>query len=200
MPLRLRLRRPALLALIAAGFAAAPEVRADRLWTLQLAGGSLVLSLDAPEERGAVLVFHRHPDGVFSSVRAADVRRITIAEGPAPSKKPAREWEVLVLGRDAEGPDRGAAGAPGGDRIPAASAPLLDRDPGYGAWSWGWAGVPSLPHHRPPVVSPGRMPVFVRPNGFPAVDPPGSPGAGTLPIGPNGFPILGVPAPVPRLF
>src|SRR5512141_1079855 len=55
----------------------ATAVRADRLWTLQLRGGSLLLSLDAPEERGPILVFHRHPDGVFSSLRTGDVLRIS---------------------------------------------------------------------------------------------------------------------------
>lgn len=191
----------ALLVLLAAAIGPATRAAADdaaeRLWALELSGGSVLLSLDAPEERGAVFVFHRSPDGVFSSVRAADVRRISVARAAAAARKPRREWETLVLGRDAEGPDRGA-GEPGAGRAPAAAAPSPDAYGGYGGWSWGWAGavVPSPPH-RPPPLPPGRVPPLVRPNGFPAVGPPASPGSGTLPIGPNGFPILGLPVSSP---
>src|SRR5450755_2661299 len=63
------------------------SARADRLWALQLQGGSDLLSQDAPEERGRTIVFHRHPDGLFSSLPSGEVRRITIAEGPAHKPK-----------------------------------------------------------------------------------------------------------------
>ncbi|MEO8433196.1 MAG: hypothetical protein ABI592_16960 [Acidobacteriota bacterium] len=188
------LRRAVLFALFAAALAPASRARAERLWTLQLAGGSVVLSLDAPEERGAAFVFHRHPDGVFSSVRTADVRRISIAEGPDRDKKRARAWEVLVIGRDAEGPDRGT-GERGAPRGPASAPASPEGDIGYGFSTWGYPGTPGFPYHRPPgVPPPGRVPSLARPNGFPAVGPLGP---AAPPIGPNGFPILAPAVPTP---
>ncbi len=84
----------------------ARSARADRLWALQLRSGTIVLSLDAPEERGTALVFHRHPDALFSSLRSDEVRRITIAEGPGKKPRKSLDGEILVFGRDAEPPQK----------------------------------------------------------------------------------------------
>lgn len=170
--------------------------RADRFWALQLRGGGVILSTDAPEERGALLVFHRHPGREFSSLRAEDVRRITIAEGPAKKPRPSLDGEVMVFGRDADPPDRRDRLR----RIPIASGPRDDsEDPtagsadvsGYGPYAYGSGFSPA-----PPPAHPGRIPALVRGNGFPNVGPPGAPGFSPPAIGPNGYPVL-APTPLP---
>jgi hypothetical protein len=170
----------------------APAVsHADRLWTLQLEGGSVVLALDRPEERGATLVFHRHPDAVFSSLRTKDVVRITSADGPSKKPRKSIEGQMLVLGRDADPPERIADAAPPAQPdYYANSEPAAYTDAGYG-YGYGFA-----PPHRPrprPVA-----PTNIGPNGYPILNPT-FPGAQPPPIGPNGFPIL-APTPPPIAF
>lgn len=161
--------------------------RADRLWTLQLKGGSIVLALDAPEERGASLVFHRHPDGLFSSLRTDEVRRITIAEGPRKKPRKSLDGEILVFGRDAEPPERNArlSASPSdfeadSEENPSEPAALLV------------VGAPPR-HHRPHPHS------RIGSNGFPILAPAGSSGFNPPAIGANGFPILS-PTPPPFSF
>lgn len=162
--------------------------RADRFWALQLRGGGVILATDAPEERGALLVFHRHPGREFSSLRAEDVRRITIAEGPARKPRRSLDGEVMIFGRDADPPDRRDRPR----RIRIASALRDDGEdpgsgaaPGYGPYVY-LAGIPLAP----PPPRPGRFPALVRPNGFPILGPPGAPGFAPPAIGPNGYPDL----------
>lgn len=159
---------------------------ADRFWTLQLAGGSVVLAIDRPEERGPTIVFHRHPDALFSSVRTRDVLRITVAEGPARKPKPSIEGQVLITGRDADPPEQTARAAP----------PPEPRADSYGDDSGGYGivayGAPHR-HRKPP-----RPPSPIGPNGYPILAPPGYPGSTPPSIGPNGYPILSV-TPPPRM-
>jgi hypothetical protein len=178
--LRIRL----FLFLVAAALLASDAARADRFWALQLEGGSVILSLDPPQERGAVVVFHRSPDGTFSSLPSREVRRITIAEGPARRKPRSLDGQILIFGRDSEDWDwrdrereREAAERPATREPP---------QPPYGVPMWGWGSLPSRPTLRP--APPGR--VRVGPNGFPVLSPPGSPGSIPRPIGPNGYPVL----------
>jgi hypothetical protein len=167
----------------------APAVsHADRLWTLQLEGGSVVLSLDRPEERGATVVFHRHPDAVFSSLRTKDVVRITSAEGPAKKPRKSIEGKMLVLGRDADPPEQIAeAAAPFPADAYATSEPAAYADAGYG-YGYG-SGSPRPPRPRP------VAPTNIGPNGYPILNPT-FPGAQPPPIGSNGYPIL-APTPPP---
>lgn len=162
----------------------ATAVRADRFWTLQLRGGSILMSLDAPEERGPILVFHRAPDGAFSSLRTGDVLRISLAEGPPKKPKKSLDGEILVLGRDADPPDVTAPMPPPAEPPEEyASYPA----PTYGGFAYG-------PPHRRHVRF--RPPTTIGPNGFPILTPPGFPGSVPPAIGPNGFPIL-MPTPLP---
>lgn len=177
--LRLRL----FLIFVAAALLASAAARADRFWALQLEGGSVILSLDPPQERGAVVVFHRSPDGTFSSLPSREVRRITIAEGPPRRTPRSLDGQILTFGRDSEDWDwrdrereREAAQLPATRERP---------EPAYLAPMWGAIGSPSRPPLRP--APPGR--VRVGPNGFPVLSPPGSPGSIPTPIGPNGFPV-----------
>ncbi len=169
---------------VAAALLAPDAARADRFWALQLEGGSVILSLDPPQERGAVVVFHRSPDGTFSSLPSREVRRITIAEGPARRKPRSLDGQILIFGRDSEDRDwldrereREAAERPATRKPPEPASPTP---------MWGAVGFASRPTLRP--APPGR--VRVGPNGFPVLSPPGSPGSIPRPIGPNGYPVL----------
>jgi hypothetical protein len=164
----------------------APAVsHADRLWTLQLEGGTVVLALDRPEERGATVVFHRHPDALFSSLRAKDVVRITSAEGPPKKPRKSIEGTMLVLGRDADPPEEFAQAAP---PPPDASAYPEPYAYDYASYGGGYSR-PSRPHPRP------HVPATLGPNGYPILNPT-FPAAQPPPIGANGFPIL-APTPPP---
>ena len=160
--------------------------RADRIWTLQLKGGSVVLAMDRPEERGNSLVFHLHPDALFASVRTGDVVRITSAEGP-PKKKPVSiEGKVLVLGRDMDPPELVAQAPMPSEAPPPYADQTLYSDYGYGYGSAPPRGHPGHQRRMPPATHGS--------NGYPILQPGG---AGTpLPVGPNGFPIL-APSPAP---
>ncbi|MCA1582043.1 MAG: hypothetical protein LC796_11785 [Acidobacteria bacterium] len=175
-------------ALLAASFA-----RGDRFWALQVRGGAVVLSLDPPEERGAMLVFHRAPEGTFSSLRADSVERISIASGPARKPRPSLEGQVLILGHDLDADERA--------RLSRAQAapPLPPPDGSSDDVGYAYANAYGRPTR--PAIPPDRVTPLARPNGFPVV--PGAIGSQPLTIGPNGFPILGPspnrpPAPAPR--
>ena len=151
---------------------------------IELRGNARILATDAPVRRGRVYLFHRHPDGVYMSVAADDVRGIavtTIDDRPKPA-------ETVLLGPTGEGqkvlPSEAAAPPPQYD-----DTMSLDY---YGGYYGGCSGcyVPNRPSPRPP------PPALVGSNGFPLM--PGSPPP--RPIGPNGFPIIAPqpPAASPR--
>lgn len=161
-------------------------VRGDRLWALQLQGGSVLLSLDAPEERGRTIVFHRHPDGLFSSLPSGEIRRITIAQGPAHKPKKSLDGQILVFGRDAEPPERFARREPPPEP-PASDSYDSSTASGY-AWATAAPGFPRGHGHRPHLSGM----TLIGPNGYPILAPRGSFGFTPPPIGPNGFPVLAV--------
>jgi hypothetical protein len=179
------MRRALATAALLAGilFVPARLARADRLWTLQLTGGSVVLSLDPPEERGTTLVFHRHPDGLFSSLRAGDVKRITLAEGPVHKPKPSLDGKIMIFGRDADPPTRTVRRMPrdAGDAGDFGGGDADSTQGEQGVWT---SGTTSAPPPRPPRMHRMR----IGSNGFPT-------GLRILPVGPNGFPML-APTPV----
>jgi hypothetical protein len=174
------------LVFVAAALLAPDAARADRFWALQLEGGSVILSLDPPQERGTVVVFHRSPDGTFFSLPSREVRRITIAEGPGRRKPRSLDGQILIFGRDSE--DREWLDRDREREREAAERPATREppEPAYGVPMWGWGSLPSRPMLRP--APPGR--VRVGPNGFPVLSPPGSPGSMPRPIGLNGYPVL----------
>ena len=134
------------LVFVAAALLAPGAARADRFWALQLEGGSVILSLDPPQERGAVVVFHRSPDGTFSSLPSREVRRITIAEGPGRRKPRSLDGQILIFGRDSEDRewlDRDR------EREAAERPATREPEPAYGVPMWGWGSLPSRPPLRP---------------------------------------------------
>ena len=53
-------------------------------YELTARGGSRIYSLDAPVRKGRQLLFHRYPDGVYMSLSAAEVEKISPLEVAPP--------------------------------------------------------------------------------------------------------------------
>jgi hypothetical protein len=84
--------------------AAGAVVLFSATWTLArpfyriaLTGDAQIFSIDRPAARGAIYVFHRYPDGIFTSIPAREVLRIT-ALSEIPSGANLSPGETLVLG------------------------------------------------------------------------------------------------------
>ncbi|MFY9552259.1 MAG: hypothetical protein WAU32_14010 [Thermoanaerobaculia bacterium] len=177
---------------ILAGVVATTTSFADSMkyYALEVRGGSRVFSLDPPVRKGRMFVFHRYPDGIYMSLSATEVEKVTALQAePVPSAGELAPGQVVFVGPALSGPNFVApkSGAP--DVAVSYGSP---DDYGYGYWGGGY--VPPLPPGPPPPPPP-RAPSRIGPNGFPIIAPPGTPGSVPLPIGPNGFPVL---APPPR--
>lgn len=172
---------------------AAAAVQASSLFVLQLRGGARVFALDRPVPKGRVVLFHRHPDGIYTSISAEEVLKIAPA-GSADRTEKFQPGELMVLGGDIEGPSSETVGLP---PTPPDRPASLPADYGYGTyWGYGFSGGghhPRPPHPPRPVV-----PTNIGPNGFPILAPPGSPGSTPPPMGSNGFPIIAPPLREPR--
>jgi hypothetical protein len=163
-------------------------------YALEIHGGSRVWAVDRPVQKGRVYVFHRFPDGVYTSVAATEVDKVAEQTEPPPPASGFAPGQAIYVGPTL--PGYAARSAP----PPTAAAPdTVVVDPGYGYsdmywgggyWGGGGGGVPPRP--QPP--SPGS-PTRIGPNGYPILAPPGSPGSVPPPIGSNGFPVLAPPPP-----
>ena len=184
------MRRAFLAALLAVLSAA--SLTAASLFVLELKGGSRVFALDRPVPKGRTLVFHRHPDGIYTSISADEVVKIAPAPSPDRTEK-FQPGETMLLGGNVEGtPTQGVAPPP---EPPASRAAYDAPDYGYSmSWGFGW-GASRPPR---PVAPPRPVPSTIGPNGFPILAPPGTPGSVPPSIGPNGFPILAPPQREPR--
>jgi hypothetical protein len=160
------------------------------LFVMELKGGSRVYALDHPLQKGRTLVFHRYPDGVYTSLAADEVERI-VAGAVEPRSGKMQPGDLKSLGPMSEGPGRDP-NAP----APQATSyePTVMDDYGYWGYGWGGGGRPRPP--RPPGPVPTPLPIG--PNGFPIIAPPGTPGSTPPPIGQNGFPIISPPPPQPQ--
>ena len=174
--------RRSLLAALLAVFSAT-SLWAGSLFVLELKGGSRVFALDRPMQAGRVVVFHRHPDGVYTSISADEVVKIVASSSAGRSEK-SRSGETIFLGSDTGGAPRPASPPPA--EPPAAGLEYYAPDYGYGMY-WGYGGPSTPPPQRPPPL-PRGVPTNIGPNGFPILAPPGSPGSVPPPIGSNGFP------------
>ena len=184
--------RRALLAALLAALSAA-SLSAASLFVLELEGGSRVFALDRPVQKGRVVVFHRHPDGIYTSIAADEVVKIATASSADRTEK-FQPGETMLLGGEVESaPMEGIAPPP---EPPATRPAYYPPDYGYGTyWDYGWSTAP--PPHRPP-PPPRPMPTNIGPNGFPILARPGQPGSTVQPIGSNGFPIIAPPQREPR--
>jgi len=166
---------------------AAPQ---GSFFIVELKGGGSVLALDHPMQKGRSLVFHRHPDGVYTSLASDEVARIVVgAAQPRPRKL--QPGDVKSLGPMTDEPMREQ------DTPPQAPAyePYVVSD--YGYWNWGSSGSARPPRPpRPPAPVPTPLPIG--PGGYPILAPPGAPGSTPPPIGQNGYPIISPQPPQPN--
>src|SRR5262249_6671408 len=80
----------------AAGETPAPAP-APTLYRLELAGGGVLWSKDAPMQSGSVVTFHRYPDGVLLSIRRTDLTKVVITK-PEPTAAPGKPGAVVDIG------------------------------------------------------------------------------------------------------
>jgi hypothetical protein len=140
-------------------------------------------------QKGGVVVFHRYPDGIYTSISAGEIVKIvasSTASTAAGRSAKLRSGEAILLGSDAGGSLRREAVPP--TEPPASGLEYYAPDYGYGMY-WGYGGPATPPPQRPPPPS-GALSTNIGPNGFPILAPPGSPGSVPPPIGSNGFPII----------
>jgi hypothetical protein len=114
-------------ALLIWGAAAVPAPAAASsaavLYRIDLAGNAIIWSQDRPQGSGALLVFHRHPDGILMSVRSSDVRRIAVARRESErfvAKKlvPGEQVDIGPTGSGSKVASAPAASSRGGAKAP----------------------------------------------------------------------------------
>lgn len=161
-------------------------------YVLQVKGGSRIYSMDPPVRKGRQLLFHQYPDGVYMSLAASEVEKVTPVEEPPPAPAGVLSpGQTVFVGPALSGPNYEAPVAAPPDFV---VTPGYDE--GYGAMYWGGGYFPPHPPRPPHPRPPGPSPIG--PNGYPIIAPPGSPGSVPPAIGPNGYPILAPPPPPPR--
>jgi hypothetical protein len=157
---------------------------AGRFYRIVLTGDAQVFSIDRPTQRGAIYVFHRYPDGVFSSIPVRDVVRVREISA-VPGKSGLSPGETLVLG------PTGSTQPATGKTSQRTASSEESSPPEYGGMNpayFGYYGYATpgysfrigRRHNAPP-------PSTVGPNGFPTLGwtPPA--------IGTDGFPELAPP-------
>jgi hypothetical protein len=113
--------------LLAAVLAVSAAVAADasapsRIYRIELAGGGVIFSDDAPLQSGEQILFHGHPAGPLQSLRRADVKRIVAASAASPPGSGVKPGQAVDLGLTGPGaPGRSGALAKAGPR---GNAPL----------------------------------------------------------------------------
>ena len=156
-------------------------------YALEVRGGSKVYSVDKPVQKGRVVVFHRYPDGVYLSLPASEIQKISTLEAQPPPAETLAPGSTVYVGPALHGP--GYEAPPAAPSYPDAPA-YADSGYGfYGDYYWGGGGG-----YVPPPAP--RVPSRIGPNGFPIIAPPGTPGSVPPPVGSNGFPIISPPPPV----
>ena len=161
---------------------------ASSYYALQLRGGSRVYAVDEPVRKGRLMLFHRYPDGVYTSIAASEVESVaTLPEPPKPANL--APGEQVAISTPLPGPNF-VAPAEGGQTqmLSMDQGGYVDAGYGYSGSYWGGGGGYVPP--RPPVPPSAAPSPRIGPNGFPILAPAGSPGSTPPPIGPNGFPVL----------
>ncbi len=112
-------------------------------YALDLRGGSKVYSLDPPVRKGRVVLFHRYPDGVYLSLSAAEVEKVSTLEAEPPPAETLAPGATLYVGPALAGPNYEAPPAP-----PASS---YDNyvDSGYSGYGDYYYGGDYFPPPRP---------------------------------------------------
>ena len=98
------------------------------LYRLDLVGNQTLWSQDRPQQSGALILFHRYPDGVLLSIRSTDVRRVVVSKYQAGSPRALSPGGLVQLGATGDG-SRGATAGVGGTSASSASpAPGEGKD------------------------------------------------------------------------
>ncbi len=144
-----------------AGFLATTSVTAatKTYYALEVRGGSRVFSLDAPVRKGRVMLFHRYPDGVYSSLPASEVETVSTLDVQPPPAEKLAPGETLYVGNAVQGP---SYELPPASQPPDGYAYPDSYDYGYSGYSWGGGGgyvPPRPPGPLPPSrIGPERVP------------------------------------------
>jgi len=170
------MRRYFLFALL--GFSFANLAAAQKVYQIDLRGNAHLLSRDRPAHKGRLVLFHRHPDGVFLSVLEQEIVRVTELTNLA-SKAPQRDGAIDVGptgGNDrfqvtAPEANAGNSSGPYGSMTPGSYGYGGAPRSGGGAGVGGFAAAPPLAAPNGFPLSPGATPPVVGPNGFPAMVP-----------------------------
>jgi hypothetical protein len=200
------IRRITMFVLVTAVAGAALAAPPTSRYRIELMNGAEVTSMDAPSQKGTVLIFHRASDGGLDGVPAEMVARIEpagetprlhMAAAAASSRAPGQALEpgeVVDLGTTDDAyvtPRVDPSGA-------AASAAAAPQTPTWNGFSYG-IGIGGGPARTPvntlltsvpsstdlALASAGSSPALVGSNGFPVV-----PGAPVTVIGPDGTPTI----------
>ena len=177
------------------------------VYTIELRDGSRILAKDRPHHRGSVMVFHKYPSGVLTSLPEEQVLRVD-TEAVAVRNPTLRPGDVVFLGATGAGP---ASAPPEETVVIAPGTPpggVYDpRNPAYGGGysprtlnsngssTGSFLVAPPSDTARAASGEPPTMEPPVGPNGFPTTT--GIPTAGlaapeppTLLVGPDGQPVL----------
>src|SRR5262245_54347745 len=97
-----------------AGLLAAASSLAASLtyYALEVRGGSKVYAIDKPVQKGRVVVFHRYPDGVYLSLPASEVQKISTLEAQPPPSETLAPGSTVYVGPALHGPAYEAPPAP----------------------------------------------------------------------------------------
>jgi len=82
----------------AASPALAAEPATARVYRIELVGGGIVWSDDAPLQSGEQILFHGHPAGSLKSMRRSDIQRIVAQSVVIPTAAPVQPGEAVDVG------------------------------------------------------------------------------------------------------
>jgi hypothetical protein len=141
----------------ALAFCAAAAGAEDAFYRIALVPSGNLVARDAPVVRGAMLVFHRVPDGNLVSIRRSDVR--SVRRISAQDAAPPNPQTVIAIGNLA---------MQGGSPSSAATVRPAPANAPFAAPRWNgyddWAVVPGVADAPPPAsavqVSPGAPPTL----------------------------------------
>ncbi len=113
-------------------------------YVLDLQGGSKVYSVDAPVRKGRVLLFHRFPDGVYVSLSASEVAKVSTLEAEPPPAEKLAPGGTLYVGPPLAGPNYEMPPAP-----PVSYPSETYYDSGYSGYGDYYYGGGYFPPPRP---------------------------------------------------
>jgi hypothetical protein len=126
-------RRASLLATVLAVFAAAAATAATasapaRIYRIELLGGGVIFSDDAPLQSGEQVLFHGHPAGSLQSLRRTDIKRIVATSVASTLGTIVKPGQALDLGLAGPG-----AGGRSGAKVPPRANSTLKPGEGKGS-------------------------------------------------------------------